>query len=145
MSSHAIHSFRTARKWCGRRYPCPRRCSEFLPLFLQYPVTCSLPASSGKRKNLHRTQANPVPVNGCRMKTGTCGGGGECDARKVYSLQTVSSCRLLTTTAMNFTPASHTEKRAPASFRQIFGGREPAVELGDQLPRCTDLSPKCGR
>ncbi len=29
---HAIQSSRTASKWCGRRYPCPRRCSEFLPL-----------------------------------------------------------------------------------------------------------------
>ena len=40
---HAYHSSRTARKWCGRRYPCPRRCSEFLPLFLSN--TCHVFAS----------------------------------------------------------------------------------------------------
>ena len=49
------HSFRTARKWCGRRYPCPRRCSEFLPLSLhnsslQTLLLVRFPHQPGSRK-----------------------------------------------------------------------------------------------
>jgi hypothetical protein len=135
--NHAYQSFRTAIKWCGRRYPCPRRCSEFLPLslrnlFAPNPVICPLPASTGEPKNFSQLQANPVPVHGCRVKTDTCGEVGELDGRKVYRLPTLLSCRLLPTTAgaSDFQP--HREARA-GTFRQIFGSREAAVELGDQL------------
>ena len=43
VNSRHQSSSRTASKWCGRHYPCPRRCSEFLPLFLSN--TCHVFAS----------------------------------------------------------------------------------------------------
>jgi hypothetical protein len=48
--NHAYQSFRTAIKWCGRRYPCPRRCSEFLPLSLQTLSFVRFPHHPGSRK-----------------------------------------------------------------------------------------------
>ena len=110
------------------------RVSTLIPpqLFATNPVTCPLPASTGEPKNCSQLQANPVPVHGCRVKTNTCGGVGELDGRKVYRLPTLLSCRLLPTTAAASDFQPHREARA-CSFRQIFGPREAAVELGDQL------------
>jgi hypothetical protein len=112
--------------------PVPASMLRVSSLISPNPVVCSLPASPGKPKFLPRTQANPVPVNGCREKTDTCGGVSECDGQKVYRVPTVLSCRLLTTTAAASHLQPHREARA-GLFGQVLGSREASVVLGDQF------------
>jgi hypothetical protein len=106
-----LHPFRTASKWCGRRYPCPRRCSEFLTFFSSVrPVwTCQQALS-------FNTQASPVPVYGCRMKTGTCDKRVGMRWTKVYRPSTFLSCRLLTTFTLRAAPRS-ARRTFPAGLR----------------------------
>ena len=116
---HVIQSSRTASKWCGRRYPCPRRCSEFLPLSLRYLSLVRFPHHPGSQKtSLGLKQTRCQRMDAAR--------------KRVYRVPTVLSCRLLTTSAATSHFEPHGEARARA-FGQIFGARETAVELGDEL------------
>ena len=56
--------------------PVPASMLRVSSLILQTLSRVRFPHHTESRKSLPRTQANPVPVHGCRGKTVTCGAGG---------------------------------------------------------------------